>query len=196
VEGNARLTSATAAVLLVLLAAEGVTVLRVRSLLNLHVVIGLVLVPPIVVKIGSTTWKFSRYYLRDRAYVRKGPPVLVLRLLGPIVIVLTVILFGSGIWLLLQPHAVAGRLRFIHQASFVLWFGAMTVHVLGHLVETGRFAPRDWRPRTRAAASGAGRRQALLLLSLVAGAVLAAALFGHVATYLDGLGLDHLRPGA
>lgn len=152
VEGNARLTSTTAAVLLVLLAAEGVTVVQVRSLLNLHVIVGLVLVPPIVLKIASTTWKFSRYYLRDRAYLRKGPPVLVLRLLGPIVVALTVILFASGIWLLLQPHAVAGRLRLIHQASFVLWFGAMTVHVLGHLVETGRFAPRDWRP-------GRGRRR-------------------------------------
>jgi len=37
VEGNSRLTSATALVLLILLAIEGVTVLRVRSLLTPHV---------------------------------------------------------------------------------------------------------------------------------------------------------------
>ncbi len=41
--GNARLTAANAAVLLVLLAAEGVTILRVRQLLSPHVFIGVVL---------------------------------------------------------------------------------------------------------------------------------------------------------
>ena len=40
VESNARLTAMTAAVLLVLLAVEGVTVLRVHSLLWLHVFLG------------------------------------------------------------------------------------------------------------------------------------------------------------
>ena len=28
-----------------------------------------------------------------------------------------------------------------------MWFGAMTVHVLGHLVDTYRLAPRDWTPK-------------------------------------------------
>src|SRR5579859_801235 len=44
VAGNARLTAANAAVLLVLLAAEGVTILRVRPLLSPHVVIGVMLI--------------------------------------------------------------------------------------------------------------------------------------------------------
>ena len=44
-EGNARLTGMTAAVLLVLLAAEGLTILQVHSLITPHVVIGMVLVP-------------------------------------------------------------------------------------------------------------------------------------------------------
>ena len=43
-EGNARMTGLTAAVLLVLLAAEGLTVLQVHALLTPHVVIGMVLV--------------------------------------------------------------------------------------------------------------------------------------------------------
>src|SRR5579863_2660040 len=62
VESNARLTAATAAVLLVLLAAEGVTILRIHALLTPHVVIGMLLVPPILLKIGSTGWRFVRYY--------------------------------------------------------------------------------------------------------------------------------------
>jgi len=184
VDGNARLTAATAAVLLVLLAAEGVTVLRVRSLLTPHVVIGLLLVPPILLKIGSTTWKFSRYYLNDPAYRAKGPPVQVLRVLGPFVVVLTLLLFASGLALLLTPNGFGGRLLLIHKVSFVVWLAATAVHVLGHLIETGRLAPKDWMVRSRSLAPGAAVRQLVLVGSLVAGVVLALALKGHVTTYL------------
>ena len=45
----------------------------------------------------------------------------------------------------------------VHTASFVLWFGAMTIHVLGHLGEVFRLAPRDWLRRTRREVTGAGR---------------------------------------
>ena len=48
VAANARLTASNAAILLVLLAAEGVTILRVRELLTPHVFIGMVLVPPVL----------------------------------------------------------------------------------------------------------------------------------------------------
>ncbi len=148
-EGNARLTGATAAVLLVLLAAEGLTVLRVGPLLTPHVVVGMVLVPFVVVKIGSTGWRMARYYLGDPAYRRRGAPPIVLRLLGPVVVLLTVLLFGSGIALLLVPHSLRPGTMFVHKASFVLWFGAMTIHVLGHALETSRLAPADLMARTR-----------------------------------------------
>ena len=71
VAGNARLTAANAAVLLVLLAAEGVTILRVRQLLSPHVFIGVVLIPPVLLKVASTTWRFARYYTGAPAYRRK-----------------------------------------------------------------------------------------------------------------------------
>ena len=32
----------------------------------------------------------------------------------------------------------------LHQASFVLWFLAMSVHVLSHLGETARLSTKDW----------------------------------------------------
>jgi hypothetical protein len=54
------LTAATAAVLLVLLATEGVTVLSIRKLLSVHVLVGMVLVPPVVLKLGSTGYRFVR----------------------------------------------------------------------------------------------------------------------------------------
>lgn len=74
VEANARLTGSTAAVLFVLLAAEGVTILRVRPLLSWHVFIGMLLVPPVALKIGTTSYRFVRYYRGSPAYRRKGPP--------------------------------------------------------------------------------------------------------------------------
>lgn len=183
VEANARLTGGTAVVLLVLLFLEGVTILRILPLLTWHVAIGLVLVPVVVVKLGSTGWRFARYYLGSRGYVAKGPPPPALRLLGPIVVVLTAVLFASGIALLLAPHALGGQLLFLHKASFVLWFLAMAVHVLGHLAETARLAPRDWMPRTRRSVRGAPARLLLSVASLVVGAALAGALTGRTAHF-------------
>ena len=149
VAGNARLTAANAAVLLVLLAAEGVTVLRVRQLLSPHVFIGVVLIPPVLVKVASTTWRFARYYTGVPAYRRKGPPPVLLRLLGPVVVILTLVLLFSGVGLLLVSRPWLPLLLKVHKASFVLWFCAMSVHVLAHLGEVFRLAPRDWLRRTR-----------------------------------------------
>jgi hypothetical protein len=46
VEGNERLTATAAVALLVLLAIEGVTILSIRSLLSMHVFVGIMLIPP------------------------------------------------------------------------------------------------------------------------------------------------------
>src|ERR1700722_7316568 len=146
--GNARLTAANAAVLLVLLAAEGFTVLRVRQLLSPHVFIGVVLIPPVLVKVASTTWRFARYYTGVPAYRRKGPPPVLLRLLGPVVVILTLVLLFSGVGLLLVSRPWLPLLLKVHKASFVLWSCAMSVHVLAHLGEVFRLAPRDWLRRT------------------------------------------------
>ena len=154
VAGNARLTAANAVVLLVLLAAEGLTILSVRQLLSPHVFIGVVLIPPVLLKVGSTMWRFGRYYTGAPAYRRKGPPPVVLRLLGPVVVVLTLVLLFSGVGLLLVSGSWLPLLMKVHKASFVLWFGAMTIHVLGHLGEVVRLAPRDWMRRARARSPG------------------------------------------
>ena len=181
--GNARLTAANAAVLLILLAAEGVTVLRVRQLLSPHVFIGMVLIPPVLVKVASTTWRFVRYYGGAPAYRRKGPPPVLLRLLGPVVVILTLVLLISGVGLLLAARSWLPLLLKVHKASFILWFGAMTIHVLGHLGEVLRLAPRDWLRRTRREVTGAGPRQWLIAASLVAGALLGFVLLSRVGSW-------------
>jgi hypothetical protein len=55
-----------------------------------------VLVPPVLLKIGSTGYRFGRYYLGSSAYGRKGPPPPVLRLLGPVVVASTLGVLDSG----------------------------------------------------------------------------------------------------
>jgi hypothetical protein len=192
VEGNARLTASTAVVLIVLLAAEGVTVLRVGSLLSLHVFLGAVVVPPVAVKVGSTTHRFVRYYQGDPGFRRKGPPALLLRLLGPVVVILTGVLLGTGVALMFVGRQWRSSMLFFHKASFVLWFGAMAVHVLSHVVETAKVAPLDWLRRTRRDVAGAGARRWLLAASLVAGLVLATYLVGRVGWWSRGAALGAL----
>ena len=186
VEANARLTGTVAAFLLILLAAEGFTVLSIRPLLTPHVFIGMLLVPPILLKIGSTTYRFVRYYSGSPAYRRKGPPPALLRLLGPFVVVLTVVLFVSGIVLLFVGPGLRQNILLLHKASFVLWFGAMSIHVLGHLLDTAQLAPRDFYWRTRKQVAGAGLRQWALLASLAVGLLLAMLSVGRVGRFLVG----------
>jgi len=184
-EANARLTGSFAALLLVLLAAEGLTIPLIHRLLTPHVVIGMMLVPPVLVKLASTGYRFVGYYVGKPAYVRKGPPPSLLRLLGPLVIVLTMALFGTGIALLFSSGQWRSDLQLLHKASFVLWFGAMTIHVLAHLKDTARLAPRDWYGRTRRDIAGAGARQWLMVASVAVGVLLGVLFAAKVGAFLS-----------
>jgi len=175
VEGNSRLTGTIGFLLLLLLFVEGVTILSIRGLITLHVFIGLLLVPPITLKIVTTTYRFARYYTHAGPYVRRGPPHPLLRLIGPLLVVTTVVLLGSGIWLLLVGPEKAGLVLTVHKASFVVWFALTAVHVLAHVRETVALAAKDWR-RTgpRPSAGGRGARASAVALALVAGVALGA----------------------
>ena len=130
---NARLTAVVGAVLLLLLAAEGATIPFIGQLLTPHVFIGLLLIPPIALKLASTGWRFFRYYRHDPAYVEVGPPHPFMRfLVAPVTVLTTITLFGTGILLVLE-HPHGGPILALHKVSFVIWFGAMSLHVLGHL---------------------------------------------------------------
>lgn len=186
-EGNARLTASTSAVLLALFAIEVATVVMgVKTNLTLHVMVGLLLVPPLLVKMAAVGWRFIRYYRHDAEYRRKGPPAPALRILGPVLLAVTLALFISGITLLLAPSAFGGprgTMYQIHVASFYIWMLLIGVHLAGHARDLRRLAPRDWVRRTRAAVPGAVVRQAIALVSLAAGLALALSLVGHVGTF-------------
>jgi hypothetical protein len=163
VEGNERLTAVTGVALIVLLAALGVTILSIGPLLWWHVLIGMLLIPPVLLKLASTGWRFLRYYRGRPEYVRRGPPVWWLRVLAPLVIASTVAVFATGVALLVVGPS-GGILVGLHKVSFIVWLVVTAVHVLGHL---GHLVARR---RIR----GASWRLLALAGSLVAGAVLAA----------------------
>jgi hypothetical protein len=186
VEANARLTASTALVLLILLAAEGVTVLQIRPLLTMHVFVGMLLVPPVLVKLSSTLWRFAKYYLGSADYREKGPPPTMLRVLGPFVALLTIVVFASGILLLLGPESLRIQFLLVHKVSFFLWFACMTVHVLGHIGDTAKLATKDWSSRARLAVAGSRSRRRVLSVSLVVGTVLAFVTIPHVGPWFAG----------
>lgn len=183
VEANSRLTAGAGALLFVLLAAEGVTILRVRGLLSPHVFIGMLLIPPALLKIGTTGWRFVRYYAGSPPYVHKGPPPRLLRLVGPAVVILTVVVLASGVALVLASASDHRFLLQVHKVSFLLWFAATAVHVLGHVRDTARLAPADWLRRTRRQVDGAAGRRWLLAGALTAGVILGAAMLGPASHY-------------
>jgi hypothetical protein len=163
VTANARLTGAVAAALLVLLAAEGATIPFIGQLLGPHIFIGILLIPPVLLKLGSTGYRFARYYTHAEPYVRRGPPPLGMRLLAPGVVLTTLVLFGTGVALLVAGPP-SKTLIFAHKLSFFAWVGLMAIHVLGHLLELPRLALPDWRrsgPRAARLAGSPARMMAL-----------------------------------
>lgn len=165
VRGNAQLTALTAVALLVLLAVEGVTLLRLRSLLSVHAFVGVVLIPVAGLKVASTGWRMLRYYLGDVAYVRQWPPHRLLRfVVGPLVVVSTFAVLGTGVALLALDRT-QGPIVGLHKASFVVWLGAVGLHVLTRL-------PRLLEALRRRVPGGA-LRAAVLACTLAAGFALA-----------------------
>ena len=172
-EGNSRLTSVTGIILLLMLAVEGVTVLRVRQLITLHIYLGLLLLGPVVLKSASTMWRFGRYYSGSAPYVQKGPPHPVLRLLGPLVLVSSLVLLGSGIVVIAEARDHGGPWLTVHKATFFVWVAAMTIHVLGHL----RSAAVESFDELRTRSPGRNLRFGLVVVALVAGVATASAVF-------------------
>jgi hypothetical protein len=164
-DGNEQLTAILATLLIVLLAVEGATLLNVRSLMTVHAFVGVLLVPVVALKMASTGWRMIRYYLGGAEYVRRGPPHLALRaLVAPVLVVSTICLFATGVALLVLGQS-EGALVGLHKASFLVWFAAMTVHVLTRLLRL----PRSLRLRL----PGFALRVGVVAASLVSGLALA-----------------------
>lgn len=146
------------ALIFALLFLEGLTILRVQRFIAWHVFIGTLLVVFVGAKIATTTYRFARYYTGEKEYVEKGPPPTVLRLLGPVVTLATIAVLATGVALVLD-RGEAHVLGIAHKASFIVWFAAMTLHVLGHALETPALALADWGRSRRDRLRGASARR-------------------------------------
>ncbi len=168
-DGNERLTALTGAVLFVLFAAEGVTIVFLRPLISIHFFVGMLLIGPVALKVCSTGYRFVKYYTGAPDYRRKGPPALLLRLLGPVVVLTSLAVIGTGIGLALGKPG-HGLMLLAHKASFVLWFGAMTIHVLAYIWRVPGLVSADLRAaRGRHAAGSPGGGIPVILPTTPAG---------------------------
>jgi hypothetical protein len=182
--GNEILTSAIAAVLTILLLAEGVTLLRLGPLLVPHMFIGLALIPLVLLKLASTGYRFTRYYIHAPAYREKGPPLLPLRLLAPVLVAATLGVFATGVALLIDGRK-SNTLLFFHQAAFVVWGAAFGIHFLAYLPRVLRSLRDDWSARRRRAVGGAGLRVTLVGTAMGSGLVFALALLPTIDAWQD-----------
>jgi uncharacterized protein involved in response to NO len=185
VRGNELLTSAVAVVLVVLLAAEGVTIFRLRSLVDEHMFLGLVLVPPVLLKLGSIGYRFVRYYTGSRAYTAKGTPRLPLRLLAPVLVSATIVLFASGVLMLAAGNKGRSLLQ-IHQLSAIVWVTVFAVHVIAYGPRVVRSLTTALRATRENAIPGAGVRGLVVASAIGGGVVLAVSLLPVIDSWHGG----------
>ncbi|HMD52910.1 MAG TPA: hypothetical protein VKG62_09360 [Solirubrobacteraceae bacterium] len=191
--GNDLLTSATGAVLIGLLAVIGVTILRMRPLISVHLFVGMLLLGPIALKLASTGYRFVRYYTGDPAYRRKGPPAAGLRAIAPIVVLSTVVVMASGVALLLAGPSWRDTLLPIHKVSFIVWVGFTGLHVLAHLRSLPPALRADYGPSRELSGDVTGRAGRVIALSgsLVAGVVIAIVSIPQFAAWTQWAALFH-----
>ncbi len=183
-EGNEELTTIAGAILIVLLAVLGITIIRIGQLLWLHLFLGLLLLGPVVVKMASTGYRFVRYYTLDAVYRSKGPPEPILRAIAPIVVASTIMVFVTGIVLLAEGVSGRGMLVELHKVSFFVWVAFTALHVLLHLPALARWlrVPGS-RPEGLGTPSGAAGRWLMLGGGLAVGLIIAVALIPNFGTW-------------
>jgi hypothetical protein len=174
--GNERLTAAVGLLVLAPILVEVATILLgVHTFMSLHVFVGLALIPAVLLKLASTGWRFARYYTRSSAYVAQGPPQIAMRLLAPLFVVATVVLFGSGVAMgVLQGHGLQIARR-LHGPVSVIWLVLLGLHVLVYLKRALRTTAEEGLPTRRKPLRGTTSRAYALAAAVVCGLVLGAA---------------------
>jgi hypothetical protein len=175
VAANERLTASLGAVLFVLLVAIAITVLYVQQLLLAHYIVGLLLIPPVALKLLSTGYRFARYYMRDRDYRLAGAPPLLLRFgVAPMLVLSTVAVFVTGLELWLVGLRFGSVWMTAHTVSAVVFVIAAGLHLIGHARRSAGAALEDVAVLSSPDVSA---RRSIVVGALVLGAVLAAAAF-------------------
>jgi hypothetical protein len=190
--GNARLTAWLGLLLLVAFVVECATLVSLGQFMSVHVVTGVLLVALVLAKTATTSWRMVRYYLGDPAYREAGPPPLLLRLLGPIVVLGGLAVLGSGLALIALGRAAHDPLFqvlgfrvdpvTVHQAAFLVWLAVTVPHSLIRLVPAWRLARGGRR------LAGRARRAVALAAVVAAGAIAAGPVLGEAGEWVNNRG--------
>jgi hypothetical protein len=174
--GNERLTGAVGLLLLVPVLVEVATILLgVHTFMSVHVFVGVALIPAVVLKLVATGWRFARYYTRSRPYVAHGPPQVAMRVLAPLFVAATVVLFGSGVAMgLLHGHALQVA-RSLHGPSSVVFLALLGLHILVYLGRALRSTAQEVLPTTRRTIRGYASRGIAVAVVVVCGLALGGA---------------------
>jgi hypothetical protein len=173
VAGNERLTATLGAVLFVLLAAVAITILYIQRLLLAHYVVGLLLIPPVALKLLSTGYRFARYYMHDRDYRLAGAPPFLLRFgVAPVLVLSTVAVFVTGLELWLVGLRFGSVWMTAHTVSAVVLTFAVGLHLFGHARRSAVAAVEDVAATIEPEGS---KRRSILVGTLILGAALALA---------------------
>jgi hypothetical protein len=155
----------------------GLTLLRLHTLLWVHLFVGMLLIPPVALKLASTSYRFMRYYTHNATYRARGAPPAILRALGPGLVLTTLIVFVTGVLLLFIGPGSRSTLLPIHKISFIVWAAFFGVHVLAHLLELPPALRGDFAPASAVQPRLPGRDgRALTLVGMLALGVLVAVL--------------------
>jgi hypothetical protein len=127
--GNRALTSWAGLLLLPGLAVVALSGLVFRNFWQLHYIAGLSLIPLLLVKLGSTTYRALSYYARRAVYRAAGAPEWIGRLLAPALIASTIVAMATGIWMWSQ-HSEAQPWAKLHVLSVLAMGACVGLHLL------------------------------------------------------------------
>ncbi len=144
VAANQRLTALNGVQLYVLLLGIAVTILFIQPLLIEHYLIGFLLIPPVLLKMASTGYRFTRYYLGHSSYRRADAPPLLLRfVVAPALVISTVAVFATGLELWAFGLRFGPGWASAHTLSAVVSAIAAGLHLIGHSRQSATSIARD-----------------------------------------------------
>jgi len=197
--GNAQLTAWLGLVLLALFLVETATLLDLQGLIDVHLLVGGALVGLALLKTGTTGWRIARYYTGSAAYRQAGPPPVALRVLGPLVILTSLAVLGTGLALTAVGSDSGRQSLFafagfqvstltLHQGAFAAWLVITGLHVLGRTMSSWQLVRR--RRRDASPVPGRRARAAVIALSLALSAVVGVAVLQLSGSWRHGFGFD------
>jgi amino acid transporter len=166
VRANLRLTALVGLAMIVPLLVVTLSGLSFDQFWRVHYFAGFLLVPLLVLKLCSTGYRMVAYYLGNRRYRRAGPPAPLLRVLAPLLVVSTVVLFVSGIVMWLE-HSRLQPWSTLHTDSAVVFSITASIHLLAYLWRASSESAAELRRRTRSGVRLRGALGATLLVGVV-----------------------------